>query len=512
MHVLCTRCLHRVTLAFAATKGSRADLSKLFRFCADGKVDRDIVLPVLYAALNPARIPELLQDLDSASDTFSIDDAPIVGALTALNMVSMGVAEKVYPPEVFCLLWTRMWPWIQLSDTHLEALPGMDTLFPPSQQYSDHLSVLWHLRADLKTREVIYATPGVRVVLARAWMTLLENPDCANEIGFRYACLLLDPLHLFESQYLTDLLDGVGGTVTDLARVAVRHIQCVIGASPRMSEKEALMLQPVFSLLEFRAEEFLKVDDDKTDPLGAALVSHGISGALTEVLCAVSVASGDYVDGLLVDTFKHLHYALFTPPYRALVDSLASGLLRAIVDCATSRTYFGVENMLRTTIEDILSTYMVYSSVLPHMERALVGVEELANSPEFRASAVFSNWEKFVTRTIRHVITMSAIHLDRGMSFDAVHRARQHITAHLGAKPSIGRSMAIVQAAGILQPANVAIPSISQPAIYPIYRLPCTKCSFSKLSSCRKTRTCLTACQWTTRLVTWAWRWSPSTK
>ncbi|KAJ7663260.1 hypothetical protein DFH06DRAFT_1189823 [Mycena polygramma] len=475
--------LHRVTLAFAATKGSRADLSKLFRFCADGKVDRDIVLPVLYAALDPARIPGLLQDLDSASDTFSIDDAPIVGALTALNMVSMGVAEKVYPPEVFCLLWTRMWPWIQLR--------FLDTLFPPSQQYSDHLSVLWHLRADLKTREVIYATPGVRVVLARAWMTLLENRDCANEIGFRYACLLLDPLHLFEPQYLTDLLDGVGRTLTDLARVAVRHIQCVIGASPRMSEKEALMLQPVFSLLEFRAEEFLKVDDDKTDPLGAALVSHGISGALTEVLCA------------------HLHYALFTPPYRALVDSLASGLLRAIVHCATSRTHSGVENMLRMTIEDILSPYTVYSSVLPHMERALAGVEELAHSPEFRASAVFSNWKKF-----------TAIHLDRSKSFDAVHRARQHITAHLGAKPSIGRSMAIVRAARILQPADVAIPSISQPEIYRSYahyctaicRLPCTKRSFSKLSSCRKTQTCLTACQWTTCLVISAWRWSPSAK
>ncbi|KAJ7234661.1 hypothetical protein C8J57DRAFT_1574610 [Mycena rebaudengoi] len=126
-------------------------------------------------------------------------------------------------------------------------------------------------------------------------------------------------------------------------------------------------------------------------PFGTALLSHGLACFMTSALCRIDdVRTTAYLTGpsSLQLGLSVLHRWLpTTPGFPHFAQAIEAGLLRLLVSCAihliSSRDHVNI-------FLDILPGYMVYHSVLVHMEEALLYAEELAATPAFTTSSFYA--------------------------------------------------------------------------------------------------------------------------
>ncbi|KAJ7919530.1 hypothetical protein B0H13DRAFT_2429805 [Mycena leptocephala] len=379
------------SLATAASNGSTRHLIELLDFCTDAGLNTNILYPVFYSILNSTRIPSIVEDLENSSN-FSPDDAPITGALMALHFLSMDITSPLLPLDILPDLWSTMWPWICVIDSYWDSLPALHEWFPSIQLYTDHISLLARLLSEEGTPSLITATPGVRLVIVRAWAVLLENKDCFCDPGFQLVCPLLEGLGVFHPKHLAEVLDGVG-TVHELARLVVLHVRRALGPDRQVTENTAHLLRPIFGLLYFQ-----DMKDGGDEDWEASLAVHGVVDALTCVFHAFSISNLSTIGDFMKTCLRHLLHNIFVPPVHcSLSTALDSGILQAIIGCATAAIASGpVVQYLVEFLDRTLCPYTVYYSVLKHMRPALEKARKAASTREFQLSTVFPHWEKFV--------------------------------------------------------------------------------------------------------------------
>ncbi|KAJ6632188.1 hypothetical protein B0H10DRAFT_7018 [Mycena sp. CBHHK59/15] len=184
------------------------------------------------------------------------------------------------------------------------------------------------------------------------------------------------------------MIEGAGGSLTDLASLIVEHIHCVVsGPHQIMTDNSVFCLLGVLQLLTEKA------DDDAL--LKDALLQQGIVGALTTTVSALSGATLDSTTAVLQTCFTLLLKILSTSPgHKWLREALGAGLIGAIVTCATRGTSeldFYVQHLLL-----LFPGCLVYHSVLSQMEELLLQVKPLATTGDFRASKIAKEWDEFV--------------------------------------------------------------------------------------------------------------------
>ncbi|KAJ7437251.1 hypothetical protein B0H11DRAFT_2294502 [Mycena galericulata] len=278
-------------------------------------------------------------------------------------------------------VWRRVWKWIQFLDRYRLVLVDVNPL-SDAESYPIYSSIILRLLDHTATRDVIYATPGVRIVMTRAWAIFLDSQGNSG-VNFPSVCRFMAEAPL-SSTNTTEILIGAGGRDVDLARLFVSHLRFVIPGPDYLASSETLVLLG-------GVIRFLKEVNHRDVDWREALFSEGIITPLVLTMLSVSVPTVDGANHMLDDCFIILvRLLVLTPHPRHLVDALKAGLLHAIV---LSRSATDSVDYLLTAV---IPPATVYYSVLKQIEEELERVEDLTQTSRFRASEIFQSWTKLV--------------------------------------------------------------------------------------------------------------------
>ncbi|KAJ6509643.1 hypothetical protein DFH09DRAFT_1334086 [Mycena vulgaris] len=236
--------------------------------------------------------------------------------------------------------------------------------------YGDYVALLGHL---IKTSSLMHTSPGVHVVVARAWSRLVQ---AGSDRDFGDLCealtgLLCSP----DAVKLEELVDGGGGTRADLASLAVLHIGRVFP-----SPDSAVTLE-TFTYL------------------GYALLSQSLVRALKIAVLALSNgnlrSSVDAFDTLARAFSVLVKFLTRFPGHTWMTEALGAGLLRAVFSCSSSKNIARTREGLEYIFRYVLPASMVYYSVLSQLRNSLAEIHHLDATVTFGASVIFEQWVLF---------------------------------------------------------------------------------------------------------------------
>ncbi|KAJ7202561.1 hypothetical protein GGX14DRAFT_653671 [Mycena pura] len=356
-------------------------------------------LPVCFNNLDSAQIPtyeqikvwtrETSAKIERADATFSI--------LLKLEGI---------PPEAGLCLWPRAWPWFLFFRTHYKHLPVTP---PPSDLFHiQFLAFAEKFHDHPESYDLMLQTPGFLSMIAKIWKFLPDVKESSLlDPLLELLCSFMIDIRVDEPDNLAMLMDGAGGTLDGLAELVVAVLNTIIR---RKREISALTVKCIRSVLYFvmqadqhpaknlRRREWLKIP---LGPLTETLLCHEIVPSLVGSIMHVNQGSpSDASTVLALDECFLLSARILrsTLGDAWVIDALDSGLLRAIVQCATLRpeglTY--IFDHLRVHLLDILPRALMYDETANAMKDALAGVEKLVCANAFRNSEVFAAWLSFV--------------------------------------------------------------------------------------------------------------------
>ncbi|KAF8192679.1 hypothetical protein K438DRAFT_1762026 [Mycena galopus ATCC 62051] len=280
--------LYRVYVSNAAN-GSLSDFRKLHALVLKGPPDRkELLLPVYYRNLDITGIPTPDQlDCESVAQYASASSA-IERAALALQELSWctewwgnGIPEELGPD-----LWPRIWNWIKFLDEYRDSVQGIMPL-SAKDTYAGYAKIIHNFQLHKNTMAQVHDTPGVRLVMARAWVLIaLVALILRSERGIHERCFVSivrfldeDPLSA-QPKNMQEYVEGAGGTVDEFAALVMEHVERTQappddGGYPT-GESSAFFL---WGLLDLLVE-----GDDGHGPLNRALLNRGIVGAVTHLL------------------------------------------------------------------------------------------------------------------------------------------------------------------------------------------------------------------------------------
>ncbi|KAJ6490877.1 hypothetical protein C8R45DRAFT_1073614 [Mycena sanguinolenta] len=340
------------------------------------------VLPVFYASLDsaPSRISATLTQFDLPG--WGSIQPQIVQVHLCLRGLLYLAASKAIPRAAFLDLWHNLWPWIKFLDEHDECLPK-NGLPDAVTRYAAFVSLIRSLHdedSDAGTRRVIDATPGLFVVIGRAWRLFIL---AGHEEGIR------DVSHFFKlgrwesASYTPDLIIGAGGRA-NLASTIVSHITRIIPGPD-----SHVTTQTLFHL----TGTAYMVDNHEDAALKDALLSCGIVTALTtatRILCRSTVPlSKSLLGGIYSVMVKHI--SSYSPVL--LVESLHAGLLETLFIQPLWLSLFSP--CLAFLLKDLLPALTVYRSVLVQLQTSLPQVRD-RDAAILGDETLLAHWKRFI--------------------------------------------------------------------------------------------------------------------
>ncbi|KAJ7093589.1 hypothetical protein C8R44DRAFT_396676 [Mycena epipterygia] len=157
----------------------------------------EVLLPVLYRCLDPAKIPMV----DEAAPRTAVSMATL--ALKTLPRITL-------PAGVGSDLWPRIWAWFQFLDMHRANLSAMK------------VTVLRCAVRFCRGTEwvALNATPGFYITVGRVWVSSLKETDVQLS-PLIYVSALLTILNMSN---LEELMEGAGGSLDSLAALVTQHM------------------------------------------------------------------------------------------------------------------------------------------------------------------------------------------------------------------------------------------------------------------------------------------------
>ncbi|KAJ7189155.1 hypothetical protein C8R46DRAFT_35405 [Mycena filopes] len=292
-------------------------------------------------------------------------------------------ASFIFAPEAFPDIWPRVWRWIRYLDKHHDALRHILPL-SEVQSYASYSDAISNLRTHPETRKIIHETPGVREVMARAWATFLDNGCSAEDDNYRGVCRFLLGDVVSENN-ITELKEGAGGSLADLARLMVAHLKLFVPRADSTVSKETLtLLRPVVRLL--------KAINHGNDEWTSALFSQRIVPTMVVTIRSLTVGcSAERRDAVLDDCFIVLvRLLMYTPQHRHIAEAVKAGLLHAVVLSRTATI------PIKALLTFVLPRSTVYYSVLRRIKIGLDEVDATTAGSAFRAFETFEFWQKFM--------------------------------------------------------------------------------------------------------------------
>ncbi|KAF7342759.1 MYND-type domain-containing protein [Mycena sanguinolenta] len=311
------------------------------------------LLPVVYAILDPARLPD-----DTTPELALLHRLVIAtSAMTLLFLKNLNVA-------VVCDVWPCIWAWIHFIDT---------------LDYFPDVSVCGYTRLSLMKQlgnflfwghsELVFDTPGVCVFIAHAWANMVAR----GEVDYAGLLVISDTLATYDHlpQCLEELVEGAGG-MDDLARLILTYVDLLV-CDLGINESEASRFKLRYSL-----RNVLVLVSRPTPgvlALQKSLMRAGIVAALSDAL--IKLASAGALEKVPhVSSYGHSS----TPPcscHSCVMDLCMQNLTSLLSAMRSPKLEKTLDtDILRTIITGTVSNYRApnVSEALKHfMGTTLVG-------------------------------------------------------------------------------------------------------------------------------------------
>ncbi|KAF7364235.1 Ankyrin repeat-containing protein [Mycena sanguinolenta] len=395
----------RVALAACGSNPSLDDLSRVEMLAKKADIySQNLYLPVFYNAINPARIPtsEELESLQPHT-TARIACASL-SVRNIFRFIKLVKTPQAYRPT----LWPRVWAWIYFLHEHLEYFSPSITL-SQMEIYSEFLVFAGQVDGFGADESFLSSTSGFRVVLAKAWsfLTQLKASAAHFEVpvslgGFLGRLDFADPIHFRE------IIDGVGGTLDDLARLSLNYLDVMILRNDSENiGTPALRLHGLAVFIRVPGccggHQQSSLHEEFLETLRRFEFVPPFVNAMNVLL---ATPRSDNIQSACLEAFHLLIRLLYTPlAYRLLPPAISIGLLRMMANVATR---FGpaVASYLRTLLTNILPNAMVYYHVVAAIDEVLVDIKEICYNEHFRALKIFEDWDAFIKLADRRIQSM----------------------------------------------------------------------------------------------------------
>ncbi|KAF7326482.1 hypothetical protein MSAN_02509500 [Mycena sanguinolenta] len=361
----------------AATCGALHQLHESWIKYPDPAQYTQYMLPVAYAILDPARLPE-----DTTPEPTRLD--LVLCAICAMTLLRL----PDFRTAVVADLWQRVWAWIHFVDVH---------------DYFPHHSICGYTRLSFLKQvgeflrvnrpDLVFNTPDVGAFVGHAWANMVASGKLDHG-GLFVICQTLAACDDFP-QCLDDLLDGTGGTL-ELARLIIKYIRLLVrdlGVSgSENSDSQHRLQHSLYSLLLFIS---LPRPETRALTLQMSLTRAGIVAALAKTLSSIGSLEPSVGDahrdtplcscsGCLTDLcMQKLASLLYVIRAPRLKKALNAGVLHAIVTGTVS-------NYRALNVSTALKHFMVWR--LP--SREALAIEP---SRAFMDSPLWADWISFAS-------------------------------------------------------------------------------------------------------------------
>ncbi|KAK7058181.1 ankyrin repeat-containing protein [Favolaschia claudopus] len=363
--------------------------------------EKQLYLPVFMACLDPANIPttEELERLD-----FDVRVRIACASLALGQFFSIGLSLKDLRARGFAQsTWSWVWPWTYFMHEHKGYLPG-HVVLGDAHMYSFFMAYAVRSLDEDDTSSmgfVIDSTPGFRVILGEAWNFMWHLEDSPKVFGpcVRYIAEFIGSLDYVDETHFSEILDGVGGTIDDLAHLVTRTCSIL------SDSKHIPFLTPLAGYLH-RLVTFIQTGyskDGHTPPhllsrrieLMAALCSHGF---VPKLVAAIDRLLPDKDSERSVQMALKLLEQLLSVSrgYRLLPPAIYAGLLRLMAQISLNFGSSCDESSL-LLLEKVLGRGMVYYHVVLAVREVLDEIGKLVCADDFLKldPKIFEPWAMF---------------------------------------------------------------------------------------------------------------------
>ncbi|KAJ7469606.1 hypothetical protein FB451DRAFT_355419 [Mycena latifolia] len=364
----------------------------------DNPVSPTAFLPVIYHLLKPPEHP-LPEDQPLLSDAELELYLPFLArVLTAMEMLETLAKHSQVQRKVVPDLWQRLWPYLQFQNRYITQLADDEIAIATL-----HLSLIRHLAFPNNNRHPqsdIDQTFGIRRVIMRIWSRCYASLGAAADdlgdllqdfMGVR----MQDASQVLQgrSPHFPEILDGAGGTLHDLASLAVKHVNAVAADVQTYPDGIKGRIQGMTFWIELIAV------DGALDL--AVFNTHGLLRALTECIIALRQASFDHTELLIKSAyFKALYViprmARVSPGLPYVVEALDEGLLFVVVQCGMWGLAKGhpLVRPLTDILRVVLCGQLAVHSVLRRVERSLKRIDTF-DLTHMRDNELWPAWSQF---------------------------------------------------------------------------------------------------------------------
>ncbi|KAJ7184947.1 hypothetical protein C8R46DRAFT_1343919 [Mycena filopes] len=353
----------------AASKGSLTDWRQLNELTRQGYRQAGLFLPALYACLDPSAIPTpaALDEMLVAR----ISARPLLGkvvlALTAVCTFPTSPAASID-------IWPRAWAWIEFVFSYRDVLSDLPSEIALCRHF---VEVIWNFVSIPEVAVLVDATPGVRVVVGRAWSCLIDDADEPSSLDNLTSIIGRGRM---PDWHVDEYMEGVGEAHA-FAALVVKFIYRSL-AGPELYLDLAGVLSFMSSI-------------NSGHPIHALLRSHGIITALVQTILKIPLATaGNTISPYALQLLRtQLHLA---GGYWYLKEAFQNGFLQAIIlSCARAGADMDLDP-LRSFLGVILPNSTVYYSLLIHLEAAFLEIDVDATDKRLATSLVVIEWRAFV--------------------------------------------------------------------------------------------------------------------
>ncbi|KAJ7165449.1 hypothetical protein C8R43DRAFT_1232544 [Mycena crocata] len=396
----------------------------------------DVDFQRLAARIRSNNIPDYQSRLFASLFYANLDPAEIIGGggedlITQYSLHSISLLNRAFEsldlfisipmphPTAYPELWARAWPWIELFYTTKDTNG-------PLQEQSDLYFVLLKFITNMMKQdaEPMLSTPGVRILVSRAWAIFLDSGDQEGLSLVGYWFTVDKNKH--GPDHMDEFAQGAGGTLSDLAALVVRYIKHGHGDGRSLTESHLSVLSIASKFL-LDTGDTTSTTDGPYSPYEAALLAHGLVGTITTVvytLNALPLPIPSLGRKMIGNYVTHLcQYGLIRPGHVWMLQALQAKLLPALVLCSKLRADDIPNRNILQDLERIVSiplaSCLVYRSFLLQLGPALRDVAYLVDTPRFRASDLFPVWQEFTKLVQERLVLLENAHSSESERFGA---------------------------------------------------------------------------------------------
>jgi hypothetical protein len=371
-------------------QGTMNSIIDLYEFCrsnqcSEAQIAR--VLPALFIHLHTEKLPRILEPNDlQLVPLFSISS---LGRLAEMNPLSRTIMDGVQN------FWAHLWIWLKSFCTRIKN-PGD---LPSTIRIMARKSVVRLLAALVTEQDLVFclcSTTGFISTLYKLWVLEITDISFAHEVTGKPIIFptvtVLQPCMSFWSlqpciNWMDEVIIPMGGTADIVASVALTHVRRSVS---QMSSEDYCSHRAVHDI------ELLHILA-RYPPLQSAMLSQHSIQLVTKTL--VTFTSQPFPTshsslGLCINAcLWYLRGELkVSTGLRWIIDALQSQLIIGMLRCGPWNSK--LDHQCRSFFLDVLSTHLLYRSVLPVVSRAMEEVADVLL--EVQVSELGQIWDQWL--------------------------------------------------------------------------------------------------------------------